>query len=330
MATGKLRVYLTIDTETSLGGAWRNPEYRAVPLDQLVFGKYGSRFYGIPLMMDILEEYGFRATFFTEVFCSYLLGDGEVGKVFEYILRRGHDAQLHLHPIYRFYRDRAAGLPHREVDFICQLDPERQHELIAEGVSLFRRFSGQSPRAYRAGCYGASEVTLQALRANGVQIDSSYNLACMAPGGFQAPSLNAPMVMEGVYEFPVTVFRVSGSTGYKPLEVSAVSVREIVATLLSLWETGVRDAVLVLHSFSLLKNLGLRCDHYRPDNIVIQRLRALCKALSGLSEKLEVESLGNVDLATVPAGQPQAIPSAGWVQPAIRKLVQGVNRLPWL
>jgi len=90
----KLRVYITVDTETSMGGAWRNPEYAPLPLERPVFGKYGSRFYGISLIMDILESYDLRATFFTEVFCAYIVGHVEVEKVFKEIRTRGHDPQL--------------------------------------------------------------------------------------------------------------------------------------------------------------------------------------------------------------------------------------------
>jgi peptidoglycan/xylan/chitin deacetylase (PgdA/CDA1 family) len=331
MASAKVRVYITIDTETSLGGAWRNPAYPPLPLDRTIFGIHGSRSYGIPLIMDILEERGFRGTFFTEVFCSYALGGEEVRRVFRLIRQRGHDAQLHLHPIYRFYRDRAAGGPAREIDLMHQLSPDEQRELIREGVTLFGDLNGQPPRAYRAGCYGASEVTLQALRENGVEIDSSYNMAYLGSTcGFRARSLNAPVVIEGVYEFPVTVFSVSGTSGYKPLEISAVSVGEILNTIRGLAIAGCRDVVLSLHSFSLLKNRGLRYDRYRPDQIVIQRLRRLCAALSEAGSEVEVRTLGEVDLGSVPVPQPQVVPSAGWARPAMRKLVQGVNRISWL
>src|SRR5205807_2194006 len=193
MAADKVRVYITVDTESSMGGAWHNSAYKPLPMDRTVFCEYQSKFYGIPLIMDILDEHGFRATFFTEVFCAYVLGHEEVAKVFRYIRNRGHDSQLHLHPIYRFYRDALAGGPRREVDLMFRLPAEEQEDLIREGVSLFRQMNETTPRAYRAGCYGASEVTLAALKKNGVLIDSSYNLAYLGSTcGFTTQPLNAP------------------------------------------------------------------------------------------------------------------------------------------
>jgi hypothetical protein len=329
--SGKVRVYITVDTETSMGGAWRNPAVTPMPLDIPVFGKCHSGQYGIPLIMDILEERGFRATFFTEVFCSYSVGPEAVANVLRYIRDRGHDAQLHLHPTYRFYRDFRAGGPRRETDLLHQLSPAEQADLIAEGVRLFVELCGKAPRAYRAGCYGASEESLAALHQNGIEIDSSYNLAYLGNTcEFQTTFLNAPAVINGVYEFPVTVFRVFGSPGYKPLEISAVSVAEIMGALRQLGESGCRDVVLVLHSFSLLKNLSARWEDSAPDQIVIRRLRRLCAALSELRGEVEVRTLGDVELRTVAVDQPQVAPSLGWALPAVRKLVQGVNRLPWV
>jgi hypothetical protein len=330
MTGDKTRVYITVDTETSMGGAWRNPEYAPLPLDLTIFGRYRSEEYGIPLIMSILEEHGFRATFFTEVFCSYNVGCEAVAAVLRYIQDRGHDAQLHLHPEQRFYRDFLRGGKRREEGFMFALPAAEQRQLIREGVELFRQLSGKAPRAYRAGCYAASEVTLRALRENGVEIDSSYNLAYLGSTcGFEIKPLNAPTVLEGIYEFPVSVFRVAGLDGYKPLEISAVSVSEIMTTIRCLQQAGCRDVVLVLHSFSLLKNLGVRYEHCRPDQIVIRRLTKLCGVLAELRDELEVCVLGDADLSSLPDSQPHVIPSLQWLRPGIRKIAQAVNQLPW-
>jgi hypothetical protein len=331
MAQPKLRVYITIDTETSMGGAWANPAYSPLPVSGPVFGEYKSKYYGIPLIMDILEEFGFRATFFTEVFCGHLIGYDQVERVLRAIMDRGHDAQLHLHPIYHFYRDALAGGPRREIDLMFQLSESEQHDLIGEGIALFRKLSGISPRAYRAGCYGGSETTLRVLKSHGIEIDSSYNLAYLnRTCGFKAPFINSPVMIEGVHEFPVTVFRVPGAPGYKPLEISAVSVAELVGTVRKLRRAGCMDAVMVLHSFSLLKNRGLRYEGYRPDQIVIRRFRRLCAALASLRDEIEVPTMGTVDLPACVLGQSQVAPHAGVMWPMVRKLVQGVNRIPWV
>ncbi len=331
MPSDKTRVYFTIDTETSMGGAWRNPSFAPLPVTRTIFGQIGSRTYGVPFIMDILEEYGFAGTFFVEVFCSYLLGFEEVAKVFHAIESRGHDVQLHLHPVYRFYRDYLAGNPRREQDLMFQFPAAEQKSLIGEGVALFRRFTGKTPRAYRAGCYGASEVTLTALRDNGILIDSSYNLAFLdRTCGFQRRPMNAPEVVEGVYEFPVTNFTSISPGSYKSLEISAVSVTEILRTIRHLQRTGTKDIVLVFHSFSFLKNRDVRFEKCRPGRIVIHRFRRLCAELARMSDEIEVSVLGQVDLSHVASLPVHAVPSLGWMRPAVRKAVQGLDYIPWI
>jgi hypothetical protein len=329
MASDKLRVYFTIDVETSMGGSWHNPAYEPLGLERTVFGKHESRFYGIPLIMDILEEQGFRGTFFTEVFSSYAVGQDERLKVFRMIRTRGHDAQLHLHPIFRFYRDRSAGRPARHLDLLHKLSLGEQREFIREGIGLFTGLSGQAPRAFRAGCYGASETTLQVLRENGILIDSSYNLTYLENSGFHIQPLNAPTIIDGVYEFPLTVFRVFGSNRYRMLEIGAVSVSEVVATIRRLQAAGCKDVVLSLHSFSFLKKADVRYHCCRPDYITIQRMRRLCRTLAALRDEIEVRSLGEIDLPLRPLAQPQVIPSMGFLHPTLRTVVQVINRVQW-
>jgi len=88
--------------------------------------------------------------------------------------------------------------------------------------------------------------------------------------------------------------------------------------------------VLVLHSFSLLKSRSNQFDAYRPDHIVIQRLRRLCAALFELRDEIEVGVLGEEDLGSIRLDQSQLVPSLGLLQASIRKAIQGANRFPWL
>jgi hypothetical protein len=77
-----VNVYITVDTECSLGGAWENPHWKLVGPDRAVLGRIGSQFFGIPLIMDILEEHGLRGTFFSEVLVRDLLGRDELAEAY--------------------------------------------------------------------------------------------------------------------------------------------------------------------------------------------------------------------------------------------------------
>jgi len=330
MPTEKIRVYFTVDTESSMNRAWVDPSKRPLSLDMAVFGHTGSKSYGIPLIMDILEAHNFRGTFFTEVLCSHVLGDEAVGKVFSYIRQRGHDTQLHLHPTYyHYYRYSQGGEPPREQDLMYRLPVEEQEQLFSMGVALFKQFEGKAPRAYRAGCYGASEQTLEIIKRHGIEIDSSYNLCYLDQTcGFRHRPLNGPRLFGDVQEFPVTNFRVEHQSGYKPLEICAVSVAEILRTIDGLAADGCRDVVVSLHSFSFMKRFSE--NGCQPDRVTIQRFKRLCKEIALRSDEIEVCTMGDTTWRSNGSSRSDSVPSVGWARPLVRKVVQGVNRIPWV
>ena len=53
---------------------------------------------GIARQMDMLDEHGFKGTFFVDVLAELQFGEGSLQPVFDEVLGRGHDTQLHLHP----------------------------------------------------------------------------------------------------------------------------------------------------------------------------------------------------------------------------------------
>ena len=92
-----VNVFITIDTEHSIGGALENPQLQPVGNEKCIFGKIGGREFGIPLIMDIAESYGLKVVFFVEVFNHIFFGPDETRRVVDYILERGHDVQLQVH-----------------------------------------------------------------------------------------------------------------------------------------------------------------------------------------------------------------------------------------
>ena len=48
----KVNVFLTVDTEHSIGGAFSDPALQPVGNARRIFGRLGGKEYGIPLQMD--------------------------------------------------------------------------------------------------------------------------------------------------------------------------------------------------------------------------------------------------------------------------------------
>ncbi len=94
----KTRVFLTIDTESSMGGAWQNPALRPLPAERRISCRIRGRDHGIGWQCAQLRERGLKATFFCEVLSSLVLGEGDSRSYLEYLLEQGQDVQLHVHP----------------------------------------------------------------------------------------------------------------------------------------------------------------------------------------------------------------------------------------
>lgn len=341
MVHPKTRVYLTVDVETSMGGAWRSRDHFPLPIDKLMFGKIGGSSYGLPLMVGELEKYGFGATFFTEMFFPYCLGADQGQIVVDYLLKHRQDVQLHIHPVFLNYaralkdgdpkafpRYRALG------DSLNAYDCGAQYALLSEGLQLFRSYVGKNAVAFRAGGFRADCRTLAALRKLGIPIDSSYNPSVAA--SFTNDSLHPNVIqrIEGVFEMPLTnaLTGYNGAWGWKPMAISSVTFAELKAVLQQAYHAGLRDVLLILHSFSTLKARDFLYSEVRPNKIVISRFRRLLQYLARHDHMFEVctirEAASCLEQLTFNYSRPPL--SLGVIRPLIRGGIQAVNRLYWI
>jgi hypothetical protein len=334
-----LNVHITIDTECSMGGALDDPSVVPVTPERGVLGQISDQFYGTPLIMDVLEESGLKGTFFVEAFSAYNVGEAELARTYRQIVDRGHSAQLHLHPIHYYYWQLTRGVISRKQvvpprsDILATHPREQQRALLQEGIRLFEKLIGRKPDGFRAGNFGASTTTLEVLAELGIRCDSSYNAAyigntCLFEGGLLR---NRPWRHNGIWEIPVTNFRTGlwKCQGLKPMDISAVSCWEMRHVLEQANRLGLGTVTLILHSFSLLKIRDLQYRNIRPDWVVISRLRNLCRFLASRREQFRVVTFDDA-LDLVDSKQEAQLPDMGAVMPAVRKVVQGINRAYWI
>ena len=333
-----LQVFLTIDTECSMGGAWENPDRKPVDAERAVLGKIGSEYYGIPLIMNILEEHGLRGVFFIEVFAGMNGLHSELAQAYSQIVKRGHDVQLHLHPIHYYYRLRNDGrldvssMP-SDKDMIGAHPLEKQVEMLQLGMSLFREMTGKVPLAFRAGNFGSSQSTLDALEKVGISYDSSFNAAYLNSGCSldSGGAINRSWQYGRVWEVPITTFEtgVWGLRGLKPLNINAVSLWEMKSVLEQAEHIGLNAVTFIAHSFSLFKSADIQFRRIKPDTIVLRRFKGLCRFLKEQAGRFRVLTFSDIEPDSL-RGQETSIPSMGAIIPALRKAVQAVNRLNWI
>lgn len=244
------RVLFTVDVES-----------QALPLPQQVdtICENGSAC-GLMEIARLLRERGVAGTFFLNVYEYRKWGEPAMREIAVKLQAAGHDVALHTHPEYAYD-------PMRKALYEYSLD--EQFAIIQEGTQLLTAWTGRPVVAHRAGDYAADERTLEALRRNGVRIDSSLfwgHPRCRLTG-LNLPR-NLPSSLGKLTEIPVTVYerherpRFLGTTFAPVASVRKVDIdwfldeREAKSAIDAIVEANPPFLVVFLHSFSLLQGRG--------------------------------------------------------------------------
>ena len=335
----KTKVYFTVDTENSMGGAWAHPSLRPVPSDRRIHCRIDGVDHGIGWICQELGKRNFKATFFSEVFASRVFGEEDSRRWMHYLLDRGQDVQLHTHLNFLFYAQQMQGkaVPKR-TDDLARLDDDERQRTLAEACELFERLVGRRPSVYRAGNWACSAALLADLRQQGIVLDSSYNHVVKGRGSFDDADLriNALQVVDGMHELPVTLARQTLPEpglrqGLRPLDPTSMSSWELKTSLEQAHSAGMAHVVPVFHCFSFVKNRDHQYHDLRPDKVNMDRFTTLLDHLAEHRDRFEVDTLGAL-ARSLPSEPPQTlaqicVPQLGFVRPLARKLVQVANRL---
>ena len=330
-------VLITFDVECSMGGAWQDPDLRPVPPRLGMMGEYGSRRLGIPLICEILERSSLEATFFVEPFNDELGWPGETEPAVRYLAEHGQDIQLHVHPNHYHYGEHRAGRPHPMTDQIADLPEEKQAELMNKGAEMLEQWGGTRPIAFRAGNMGASEETLQAMKAAGLWIDSSYTFPYV--GGQcrfrEKERYNGAKWYGDILEVALSAYlqpRFPGLYPSKPVDLMGSSFEECRDAVEMMCDAG-GDAVVILHSFSLFKVRDKQYREGKPNRVVIRRFEKFCRWLDANRGKYPPRTFTELGRLVREEGyEPKAVPPCLVNRPLralTRKVVQGLNNFYW-
>jgi hypothetical protein len=270
-------VYLTIDTEYAahLPGANRTPGTRAENFARSIACETPAGAVGIFHQMDVMDAHGVKGEFFVDPMPALLWGVAAIEDVVGPIAQRGHDVQLHCHTEWLEHvpgNGLSARLGRNLRDFAfddqCRILEYARDTLIAAGAPR--------PAAFRAGNYGANDDTLRALADLGISYDSSHcpaltNADCAISLG---TADRRPTLYRGVVEVPIGCIETFGSR-LRHGQLTALSLRELVAELRHACDTQTPEVILVSHSFELLSR-----DRRRINRIVERRFRKLCEAIA--------------------------------------------------
>lgn len=282
-------VYYTIDTEF-----WpqnpHDPDFAGAADDfqRDVLGVTRDGEFGIRYQMDALEAEGLKGVFFLEALHALRLGDGFLREMVELVQTRGHEAALHIHPEWLGWMDEhpLGGRTSRVMKNFSAAD---QRWMVGRAIRLMLDCGARRVVTFRAGNYGADRNTLRALAAEGVEYDSSYNIAFLGKqcGIDVEGPLTRPRKIEGVIEAPIS-FVQDYPGHYRPMQIMAASFAEMRAALDHAERRGFPSFVFVSHGFELIRTRVEHRGGAQVDGIVRRRFDELIKYLGRNKDRYQV------------------------------------------
>jgi hypothetical protein len=266
-------VYFTVDVEVWCSG-WDDLD-RKFPdhFKRYVYGTTARGDFGLPYQAKVLRDHGLIGVFFVEPLFSARFGVQPLQEIVGVLQDDGQEVQLHLHTEWadKTQPPLIPGLSAMRRN-LRDFSLKEQTTLIGLGAGMLRRAGAPHFNAFRAGNFGFNRDTLRALAANGIAIDSSYNALMYGADSGVMPGvmLTAPVMCEGVCEYPMTVFR-DGVGKLRHAQLTAISHREMERLLWDSLNRGDTDFVILSHNFELLN-----AARNAPDDIVISRFRKIC------------------------------------------------------
>ena len=318
----KTRVYITVDVECAEERVIRGQLWPPLGYDLRVWGRFANQKdeIGVPLIMRELEAEGLRGTFFVEPLGARFFGIDGLSAVCRSMRARGHDVQLHAHPVQQRpdFRSKGGAAP---ADDLHAYSVDEQAALLQSGLDILVEAGVPRAelRAFRAGNFGADERTWEAMARVGLTLSSNLNPSytkrnCRIPWRdngrlFDTAISNA----RRVFELPVSNFG-DGHGGFRHLQIMAVSLTEMKDYLRQARTLGIHEVVLFTHSFELYYIDDLARKQARVSYINVSRLRGLCRFLEEHSDEFEVDTMGALaqrladGSETAPLSSPNPLP----------------------
>jgi hypothetical protein len=294
---GKLprtKVVLTVDTEPSVAGAFADPRHRPL-LDEPVAGDVNGSSEALGFLIETLSRHGLAATFFVETVHTRYFGERAMGGYVEQLLRAGQDVQLHLHPNWLSFEHGKLkpGPPH--TDNCREMSLERLAALIAEGANQIADWTGKPADAMRTGNFSTGPLVFGAMQQAGLRFSSNICVGVAPPPERELARTGGLHEFAGIRELPVTCFADVGPVGggrLRPMQVTALTSRELMDLLDAAHTCGNSVVVIVTHPFEFLKKRDIRYTGLRPNLLIQRRFRRLCAFLAENSDRFEVLPIG--------------------------------------
>ncbi len=207
-------------------------------------GTWEGKNYGVPLIVEKLEQYGLKGTFFVSSFCPPNLTDKMFSNL-SFLVSRGHDLQIHSHP--------DAMDPDRLL--LPMYSTRDRKKILQTSIENVIRAGAPVPIAHRAGAYAIDRETLDLLSEFGVRMDSSiFPVDSRSQVPLPEDLSNRFVQIGGIYQLPITLikrFPFIGHSGMTALDLDRTIWEEQRKALELIADHGLPVVTFSMHFHSL-------------------------------------------------------------------------------
>ena len=291
----KTKVFITIDTEFSIGGAFEAPQTVQPIGAQNVLCEVAGKSEGLGFMLDTFAAHGIRATFFMEALQTAYFGVEPMGALARRIASAGHDLQLHLHPVWTYFDHpqwQAQLAQVQPSDHLHSRTIEQLAGWMQRGIEVFGQWGVAAPVALRTGNLNVDRNVYRAMSQVGLKIASNVGLAIFEPRETEL-RLNAGIHrIEGITELPVLTYtdlQWGARRHRKALTITGSSLGETEYLLNRAQRNGAPAVVLLTHCHEFVK--GQTRAATSADRVNQKRLVAVCRFLQAASDRFELTTM---------------------------------------
>lgn len=206
-------IAITFDIEFNINGAFSEPRVRNPRGKEALLCNVEGVEIGLAAILDILDRYQIKATFFVETLQTAWFDLDEMGVITQELQRRGHDIQLHLHPVWLRFTDPDWKLLARQNppvairdDSLMGVSADRAREIVQIGLDVFEKWGLPRPTAVRTGNLFIERPLYQIFFECGLTVSSSIGVGLYEPRDQDMKLYSSAKYLDKVLEVPVTSY----------------------------------------------------------------------------------------------------------------------------